>query len=81
LDKLSGRRGLGGELAAIDHPESLRDAKGIITRHMVGSRAYSETLDQPALTALLNIQAARRRSASFDKCCREVERLFLAAGE
>jgi hypothetical protein len=36
---------------------------------------YREVLDQPALTALFDLSAARRAD-SFDKCFREVERLL-----
>ena len=75
-ESLSGHRGLAQNLSAVPDPESIRDAKGYLARHMVGSRTYSETLDQPALTAVFDIALARRRSDSFDKCCREVERLF-----
>jgi hypothetical protein len=60
----------------VPNPESIRDAKGFLTRNMPGSRAYSETADQPALAAVFDIQTARSRSDSFDKCCREVRRLL-----
>lgn len=79
IESLSGRRGLSGELRPLPDPEALSDAKKWLTRHMPGSRAYSQTLDQPALAACFDLQSARRRSDSFDKCCREVERLFREA--
>jgi len=79
IESLSGRRGLSDELRPLPDPEALSDAKKWLTRNMPGSRAYSETLDQPALAARFDLQLARQRSDSFDKCCREVERLFREA--
>jgi hypothetical protein len=76
IGSLGGHRGLPQDPPVVPDPESVRGAKGLITRNMLGSRAYSETLDQPALAAVFDIQTARSRSDSFDKCCREVERLF-----
>ena len=79
IESLGGRRGLNDKLPAVPDPEAVGGAKGFLTRNMPGSRAYSETLDQPALAALFDLQLARQRSDSFDKCCREVERLFREA--
>ena len=45
---------------------------------MPAERAYSETADQPALAALFDMQMARARSTSFDKCYREISRLVQA---
>lgn len=42
---------------------------------MLEDRAYSETLDQPALTALFDIDQARSAD-SFDKFCRELQRII-----
>ena len=33
---------------------------------------YSETVDQPALTAKMDLDLCRERSPSFDKLCREL---------
>ncbi|HUT92543.1 MAG TPA: DUF4276 family protein [Thermoguttaceae bacterium] len=79
IESLSGRRGLSDNPRPVPDPEAVGDAKKLLTRNMPGSRAYSETLDQPALAALFDLQLARQRSDSFDKCCREVERLFREA--
>lgn len=58
-----------------DHsePESVRDAKGWLAARLPGG--YSETLDQPALAAVMDITAARK-SPSFDKFVREVAKLL-----
>ena len=76
LDSLAGKRGLTEEPPELADPEAIRDAKGRLTRLMQGSRAYSPTTDQPALTALFDVHTARSRSDSFDKCWREIQRLL-----
>ncbi len=43
---------------------------------MPPNNPYAETTDQPALTAILDMQAAARRADSFDKCYREIVRLL-----
>jgi hypothetical protein len=57
-------------------PEAISDAKGWLRRHMPRSRKYDERHDQPALTAVFDLDLARSRSDSFDKCYREIERLL-----
>ena len=57
-------------------PESVRGAKEWITRHMIAGAAYSETLDQPALTAAFDLDQAAVRSDSFEKCLREITGLI-----
>lgn len=79
VESLGGRRGLKQDLPPVADPEGVRNAKGWLTRHMEGSRAYTETLDQPALAAIFDMELARNRSDSFDKCWREVQRLFQEA--
>jgi hypothetical protein len=79
IKSLGGRCGLAQNLKAFSNSESLRDAKKVLTRNMAGSRAYSPVPDQPALTAVFDMKLARQRSDSFDKCWREVERLFAEA--
>jgi hypothetical protein len=73
---LRGKRALRDDLTAPDDPESIRDAKGWLSRNMVNPRLpYSETIDQPALSMLFDIDLARK-SDSFDKLLRELDRLF-----
>ncbi len=75
IESLRGKRGLATDTPQVDDPEAIRGAKEFLRSHMVGSRTYSERADQPAMTALFDMQTARERSPSFDKCWREVERL------
>ncbi len=54
-------------------PEKARHGKSWVQRRFKGVR-YSETVDQPRLTARMDLQMCRQRSPSFDKLCRELER-------
>jgi hypothetical protein len=74
-NSLVGKRGLSTDLAAPPTPEDVRGAKEWLTGHMEGSRAYKETVDQPAMASALDLDEARQGSPSFDKLWREVERL------
>ncbi len=53
-------------------PEGARSGKGWIEARFRGTK-YSETVDQPRLTAKMDLQLCRRRSPSFDKLCRDLE--------
>lgn len=76
---LRGRRGLAADMEPPEDPEAIRDAKGWLTRHNVGGRSYKETLDQPALTAVFDMDAALT-TTSFDKLFRDFQRLIKDAG-
>lgn len=52
-------------------PERSRSGKKWIEVRYRGS-AYSETVDQPAMTAMMSLDTCRARSPSFDKLCREM---------
>ena len=70
-ESLRGKRGLSDTMTPADDPEGIRGAKEWLGKWMPSNRPYSETIDQPALTALFDMQAARRTN-SFDKCWREI---------
>jgi hypothetical protein len=72
---LRGARGLASDLVAPEKPEEIRAAKEWLSERMSG-RSYSESSDQPALTAPFDMAAAARSADSFDKCYREVQRLL-----
>jgi hypothetical protein len=76
-ESLRGKRGLPDNLTPPPDPEAIRGAKEWITRHMTQGNLYSETLDQPALTALFDPNQAAARSDSFEKCLREITSLIL----
>ncbi|MBN8230428.1 DUF4276 family protein [Corallococcus macrosporus] len=72
-ESLRGQRGLPASLSAPPQPESIRDAKGWLGKHMPSG--YSETIDQPALTSAFDLEAARRAD-SFDKLVRDMGTLL-----
>ncbi|MBI4564021.1 MAG: DUF4276 family protein [Planctomycetes bacterium] len=74
-ESLRSQRGLAADLTMPANPEDIRGAKEWLTRHMNEGRIYGETLDQPALTGVFDLQSARR-SDSFDKCFREIVSLL-----
>lgn len=75
-ESLRGQRGLAKNLQPPPDPEAIRDAKEWLSHRMESGRAYSETLDQPALAACFDLNMARRAS-SFDKCYRDIVRLLV----
>lgn len=75
ISSLAGQRGLQDLIDVPDEPEAIGGAKEWLTDRMDGSRAYRETLDQPAMSQLFDIEAAQEHSPSFDKLFREVTRL------
>ncbi len=76
MDSIAGHRGIASTATAPPDPESLPDAKGLVSRQMPAGRSYRETLDQPALTAIFDLELARR-SPSFDKLWRDVTSLLV----
>ncbi|MBZ4334001.1 DUF4276 family protein [Corallococcus interemptor] len=72
-ESLRGQRGLPTNLEPPSHPEAIRDAKGWLSQRMPGG--YRETIDQPALTSVFDLEAARRAD-SFDKLVRDMGTLL-----
>ncbi len=69
-----------GSSSSVELPssiETIRDAKGWIGRHIL-RRSYKETSDQASFSSRIDVPLARSRSHSFDRLCREVERLLSA---
>jgi hypothetical protein len=66
---------LAADLASPADAEAVRDPKAWLRDRMPSATSYKETLDQPALTAVLDLAAARR-APSFDKLWRDVESLL-----
>ena len=73
---LSGCQGLREGLSAPPDPTAVRGAKEWLSRHMPPGRKYSPTVDQAALVAHMNLTAARS-CGSFDRLCREIQRLVI----
>lgn len=57
------------------NPENIHDAKRWLSGRRTDRRSYRPMIDQARLTELVDIQVVRQRCPSFDKFCREVERL------
>ncbi len=74
-ESLKGKRGLSEDLEIVEDPEAIRGAKEWLSSRMPRNRPYAETIDQPALSELFDLQSARR-ARSFDKCYREIVRLL-----
>jgi hypothetical protein len=73
LGSIESLRGFRGILpGAIPHPdpEFPRDAKGQLEERMQAGQSYSETTDQPAMTATFDMAAAYGRCRSFRRMIR-----------
>jgi hypothetical protein len=57
---------------APENPEDDHHGKGWIRQYMRGP-SYSETIDQPAMTAALDLNHVRARCPSFARLCRIIE--------
>lgn len=77
---LHGKRGLSVSHAdSLVDPETPRDAKGWLRMRM-RPNAYGETTDQPAFSALMDLDLAQRRCRSFRKLCDEWDRFAAPRG-
>ena len=65
-ESLRGQRRLRQDIESPVDPEAIRGAKEWLQERMSTGSGYSETIDQPALTEVFDLQAARR-SPSFDR--------------
>jgi hypothetical protein len=74
-ESLRDKRGLPNDLVPPENPESIRGAKEWLSDKMPPSKSYAETTDQPAFTALFDMNAARAAD-SFDKCYREIKHML-----
>ena len=74
-DSLRERLSLAADEQVPENPEESRTGKGWIQRHFRRKdQSYSPTVDQPSLTTKMDLTLCRRRSPSFDKLCRELEK-------
>lgn len=77
LESLRGQYGIPKNATAPANPESKRDAKGVLEEFMPPDRAYSETGDQPAMSAAFDMGLAHRRNRSFRKLVKAVGDLLV----
>lgn len=77
-ESLRGINGIVENATAPSNPENIRGAKEHLTRNMTRGRRYLAVDDQVTFAERFDLNLARQRCPSFDKCCREVERLLQA---
>lgn len=65
IDSLRGRRRIRNDAAFSLNPEVPRAAKHELEQCMIEGSTYSETVDQPALSSLFELQQAYAKSRSF----------------
>jgi hypothetical protein len=63
-----------------EDPESVRDAKGHLERHLRLEYPYVERTDQPAYSSRIDPHIAFARSRSFRKLVKEFRHLLIACG-
>ena len=68
---IAGQHGIDGAATPPDDPESVTGAKEWLRARMPPGQRYRETLHQPALTTIFDLDAART-APSFDKLWRDV---------
>ena len=73
---LRGQRGLREDLLPPSDPEVIRGAKEWLTGNMAPGKTYSPSVDQAALADGMDLTEARA-CKSFDRLCREIERLVV----
>ena len=73
-ESLRGSRGIRTDATGPPDPEAVRGAKERLARNMRG-KPYDSVLDQPALTAKVDLDMASRRCPSFRKLLRDLRRL------
>ena len=72
---IAGRHGIDSSAAPPPDVESIRNAKGWLSKQMRPGRPYRPTLFQPSLTAIFDLDAARA-APSFEKLWRDVTSLL-----
>jgi hypothetical protein len=72
-ESLAGKRNLRADLVSPPDPESIRNAKGWLSKNTVSGTIYSPTQDQAALSQLFDLELAQCRSRSFRKLWKETK--------
>lgn len=75
-ESLRGINGITETATAPPNPETIRGAKEHLTRNMTRNRRYLSVDDQVSFAERFDLNLARERCPSFDKCYRDVERLI-----
>ena len=75
-ESIADRIGTANPFSVPQNIETIRAAKGWIERHLMADK-YRETRHQASFSTIIDVPLARRRSRSFDRFCREIERLLI----
>ena len=75
-ESIAGRIGTDGPFSVPQNIEEIRAAKGWIEHYLMAGK-YRETRHQASFSTMVDVALARRRSRSFDRFCREIERLLV----
>ncbi len=78
LETIAESAGIAPSTSVPTNSEHIRGAKEWLSRRMPRGISYKPKNDQVRLTTAINVPLARQRSQSFDRFCREVERLLSA---
>ena len=78
LEAIADLAGIPGNAVSPVQVESIRGAKEWLTSRMPRGNPYNPVNHQTSFSSRINIHRARQRSQSFDRFCREVERLLTA---
>jgi uncharacterized protein DUF4276 len=79
-ESLRGVNGIVESATAPVNPENIRGAKEHLTRNMTGGRRYLAVDDQVTFAARFDLDIARQRCPSLNKCFRDVQRLLDGMG-
>jgi hypothetical protein len=80
IESLRGRRRIRNDAASYLNPEVPRAAKHALEECMIEGANYSETVDQPALTAMFEMERAYARCRSFRRLVNAFGSLLPALG-
>lgn len=78
-ESLAGKRGLREDIVPPPQPDDIRNCKGWLSERIPGGR-YHEVSDQPALTALFDVELASGRSRSLRKMITTFESAIAVGG-
>ncbi len=80
MESLRGKRGIRQDAESHPQPEQPTGAKGQLEARMATGRSYSETADQPALSAEFDMESTYKRCRSFRHLVKVFRDLVTAGG-
>jgi hypothetical protein len=80
VESLRGQRGIRDDAQSHPNPEQPRGAKEHLEARMEPGRSYSETADQPALSAVFDLESSYKRCPSFRHLVKAFRNLITAGG-